>query len=253
MTDQTLGLPAGRPRTARLRSIAANVLRRIELRPTTSWAVAALIGSMLTRYFWIDEGTFPNILFTVAVTLALIAILGPDDAPGAVCDCAGGLARGADRGDLLGQAGRHEHGPARLRHRLLSELLVDGQLSVERPAPLPRGPRRRAARRGRRRPGSPTAPTARAFRAAGPRWLCRCASRSPGTAPTPRASAGTCSSTTRTCTSRPSTRPGARRSRRCGAVRCWRRRRTPRRRAPAFSIPTSCHVGDQAAAHHPDP
>src|ERR1044072_4552471 len=75
MTDQTLGLPTGSPRTARLRSIAAQLLRRIELRPTTSWAVAALIVSVLMRHFWVDEGALPNILFTAAVTLALIALL----------------------------------------------------------------------------------------------------------------------------------------------------------------------------------
>jgi len=75
MTDQTLGLPTGRPRTGRLRSIAAQVLRCVELRPTTSWAIAALIGAMLARYFWVDEGTFPNIIFTAGVTLALIVLL----------------------------------------------------------------------------------------------------------------------------------------------------------------------------------
>jgi len=75
MTDQTLGLPTGRPRTGRLRSIAAQVLRCVELRPTTSWAIAALIGGMLARYFWVDEGTFPNIIFTAGVTLALIVLL----------------------------------------------------------------------------------------------------------------------------------------------------------------------------------
>ncbi len=75
MTDQTLGLPAGRPRYARLRSTVAQFLRRIELRPTTSWAVAALLVCLLTRHFWVDEGTFPNIVFTTAVTLALIAFV----------------------------------------------------------------------------------------------------------------------------------------------------------------------------------
>jgi phosphoglycerol transferase MdoB-like AlkP superfamily enzyme len=75
MTDQTLGLPAGRPRTGRLRSIAAQMLRSIELRPTTSWAVAALIGALLARHFWVDEGSLPNILFTAGVTLALIVLL----------------------------------------------------------------------------------------------------------------------------------------------------------------------------------
>ena len=75
MTDQTVGLPTGRPRSARLRSLAANVLRRIELRPTTSWAVSALIGAVLMRYFWTDEGELPNILFTAAVTATLVALL----------------------------------------------------------------------------------------------------------------------------------------------------------------------------------
>src|SRR5215475_14338046 len=75
MTDQTLGLPTGRPRTGRLRSAAAQMLRCVELRPTTSWAIATLIGAMLTRYFWVDEGAIPNILFTVGVTLALIVLL----------------------------------------------------------------------------------------------------------------------------------------------------------------------------------
>ncbi|HEY7083912.1 MAG TPA: sulfatase-like hydrolase/transferase [Hyphomicrobiaceae bacterium] len=75
MTDHTLGLPTGRPRTGRLRSVAAQLLKRVALRPTTSWAIAALIGAMLARYFWVDEGALPNILFTVGVTLALIVLL----------------------------------------------------------------------------------------------------------------------------------------------------------------------------------
>jgi Sulfatase len=75
MTDQTLGLPTGRPRTGRLRSVAAQVLGFVDLRPTTSWAIAALIGAMLAGYFWVDEGAFPNILFTAGVTLALIVLL----------------------------------------------------------------------------------------------------------------------------------------------------------------------------------
>src|SRR4051795_10048640 len=75
MTDQTLGLPSGRPRLGRLRSIAAQFLRWIELRPRTSWAVSALIAAALLRYFWVDEGTFANVLFTAAVTLALMAFV----------------------------------------------------------------------------------------------------------------------------------------------------------------------------------
>src|SRR2546430_225371 len=52
MTDHTLGLPAGRPRTARLRSSAAQLLRRIQLRPTTSWAVSgARLG--MTAAAWL--------------------------------------------------------------------------------------------------------------------------------------------------------------------------------------------------------
>jgi phosphoglycerol transferase MdoB-like AlkP superfamily enzyme len=73
MTEQTLGVPVGTPRIARLRSLAALLARSIELRPSTCWAVAALIVSGLTCRFWVDEGTLPNILFTAAVTLALIA------------------------------------------------------------------------------------------------------------------------------------------------------------------------------------
>jgi phosphoglycerol transferase MdoB-like AlkP superfamily enzyme len=46
----------------------------IELRPTTSWAIAGLIGALLARYFWVDEGAIPNILFTAGVTLALIVL-----------------------------------------------------------------------------------------------------------------------------------------------------------------------------------
>ena len=37
--------------------------------------------------------------------------------------------------------------------------------------------------------------------------------------------------------------PGARRSRRCGAALCWRRRRGRPSRGSAFTIPTSCNVG----------
>jgi phosphoglycerol transferase MdoB-like AlkP superfamily enzyme len=46
-----------------------------ELRPRSAWAVAGLIGAALARRFWIDEGYPANILFTVAVTLALIALV----------------------------------------------------------------------------------------------------------------------------------------------------------------------------------
>jgi phosphoglycerol transferase MdoB-like AlkP superfamily enzyme len=75
MTDQTAGLPSRTPRLARLRSFAAGLLRRIELRPVAAWAIAALIAAGLMRHFWLDEGTFPNILFAAGVTLSLIALV----------------------------------------------------------------------------------------------------------------------------------------------------------------------------------
>ena len=75
MTDQTVGLPSRTPRLSRLRANAARLLRRIELHPRAAWAVAALIAAGLLRHFWYDEGTFPNILFTAAVTLSLIAFV----------------------------------------------------------------------------------------------------------------------------------------------------------------------------------
>ena len=75
MTDQTVGLPSRTPRLSRLRSFATRLLRRIELRPRAAWAVAALIAAGLMRHFWLDEGTFPNILFTAGVTLSLVALV----------------------------------------------------------------------------------------------------------------------------------------------------------------------------------
>ncbi|HJU31585.1 MAG TPA: sulfatase-like hydrolase/transferase [Hyphomicrobiaceae bacterium] len=45
------------------------------LRPATSWAIAAGISAMILARFWTDEGSAPNILFTAAVTGALIAIV----------------------------------------------------------------------------------------------------------------------------------------------------------------------------------
>ena len=38
------------------------------------------------RYFWLDEGELPNILFTAAVTAGAYRLRGPADAPGAVRD-----------------------------------------------------------------------------------------------------------------------------------------------------------------------
>src|SRR4029453_10941493 len=75
MTDQTVGLPTGTPRLARLRSLAARLRRRVELRPRAAWVVAGLIVAILMRHFWLDEGTLPKIFFTAGVTLSLIAFL----------------------------------------------------------------------------------------------------------------------------------------------------------------------------------
>ena len=75
MTGQTLGLPTIKGRSARLRAFAADLLARFELRPRSAWIIAALIVTALGRHFWIDEGYLPNILFTAAVTLALIALV----------------------------------------------------------------------------------------------------------------------------------------------------------------------------------
>jgi phosphoglycerol transferase MdoB-like AlkP superfamily enzyme len=75
MTDQTVGLPTGVSRVARLRSLAGKLLRSIELRQRTAWALALLIGAALLRYFWSDEGSLYNIVFTAAVTLALISLV----------------------------------------------------------------------------------------------------------------------------------------------------------------------------------
>jgi len=55
--------------------MAARLLRRIEVRPRTAWALSALIAAVLMRHFWRDEGTFPNILFTAGVTAALGALV----------------------------------------------------------------------------------------------------------------------------------------------------------------------------------
>jgi len=73
MTDQTIGLSTRAPRFGRLRTFAAYCLGRIRLHPLTAWAIAAVIAAVLARHFWLDEGNGPNILFTSAVTLSLVA------------------------------------------------------------------------------------------------------------------------------------------------------------------------------------
>ena len=75
MTDQTVGLPAPPAKRGYLRTLALRAMPRKELRPARAWAVSALIVALLVRHFWNDEGELPNILFTVAVTGALIALV----------------------------------------------------------------------------------------------------------------------------------------------------------------------------------
>ena len=59
----------------RLRSLSAQLTRSLELRPLTSWGVAALLTAILAQRFWVDEGELANILFTAGVTLALVAVV----------------------------------------------------------------------------------------------------------------------------------------------------------------------------------
>ncbi len=73
MADQTLSLPTGPSRGARIYALVTRLLRPAELRPATAWALTSAVVFLLGRHFWRDEGEFPNILFTAAVTLALIS------------------------------------------------------------------------------------------------------------------------------------------------------------------------------------
>lgn len=75
MTDHTLGVGTAKSRGGWLRSFAAALWRRIELRPRPAWTIAGLVVAALTYHFWIDEGFLANILFTAAVTMALIAFV----------------------------------------------------------------------------------------------------------------------------------------------------------------------------------
>ena len=73
MSDQTVGLPARKSRWSRTCALARRWLVDLELRPASAWVVVAVLSAMLTRYFWLDEGSPANVLFTAAVTWTLIA------------------------------------------------------------------------------------------------------------------------------------------------------------------------------------
>ena len=252
MTDQTIGLPGIPAKRGRLRALAARLGDPASCGRRPPGLSSPCWRRVIGRHFWRDEGEFANILFAAAVTAALVAIVMLIARRALFATVAGRVAGRCHRVGCVGQARDHEHGGARLRPLLLSELLVDRQLPVERPAPLCRGLDCRAACDRRWWAGSPIASTARACRAAGPCCCLPCSYRWPGTAPTARASGATCSSTTRTCMCPRSMRRGARPWRRCGAAPCSRPRRAPRRDVRLHHSIAMRRRG-QAAAHHPDP
>jgi len=75
MSDQTVGLPAIKSGWSRTRAFSRKWLFDLELRPASAWAVVVVLGLLLTRYFWLDEGSPSNILFTAAITWALVAFV----------------------------------------------------------------------------------------------------------------------------------------------------------------------------------
>ena len=75
MTDQTIRLPGLPARWARVRALAARLCRPAELTPFSARLFAGVLAGVAAAHFWRDEGTLANVLFTVAVTGALIALL----------------------------------------------------------------------------------------------------------------------------------------------------------------------------------
>src|SRR5262249_7166930 len=75
MSEQTVALPARRSRGSRSRAFGRRWLPELELRPLSAWIVVSLLALMLAHYFWLDEGSAANILFTAAVTAGLIAFV----------------------------------------------------------------------------------------------------------------------------------------------------------------------------------
>ncbi len=73
MSEQALGVPRKTPRFGRLRPLPGQLAWRLRPSSRACWATAGLIVSGLTYRFWGHEGFLANILFTEAVTLALIA------------------------------------------------------------------------------------------------------------------------------------------------------------------------------------
>ena len=78
MAQQTVQVEAV-PRLARLLARLGAITRAIrngeKIRPETAYGLAMLIAALLARHFWLDEGTPANIVFTVGVTAAIVAVV----------------------------------------------------------------------------------------------------------------------------------------------------------------------------------
>ena len=136
MSDQTVGLPAIKSRWSRTRALRRKWLYDLELRPASAWAVVSVLALLLASYFWLDEGNPSNILFTAAVTGALVGfvvllsrrvLFASVLVSALVVVVVAAAAR---------EALDHEHGRACLRPRLLSQFLVHDQLPLDRPPAL---------------------------------------------------------------------------------------------------------------------
>jgi hypothetical protein len=75
MSDQTVGLPARKSRWSRTLALGRKWLIDLELHPTSAWVAVGVLGLVLARHFWLDEGSASNIFFTAAVTLMLVAFV----------------------------------------------------------------------------------------------------------------------------------------------------------------------------------
>jgi phosphoglycerol transferase MdoB-like AlkP superfamily enzyme len=74
MTEQTVVFQKGWRLSGR-RALQGLIFKPAPIRPTTAWGLAAIIAAGMLHLFWINEGELPNIIFTAAVTMALVAIV----------------------------------------------------------------------------------------------------------------------------------------------------------------------------------
>jgi len=74
MAEQTVRV-SGAPRLGRLGALARAVRTGEKVSPETAYLAAALLIALVGRHFWLDEGTWTNVIFTVGVTAGLIAAL----------------------------------------------------------------------------------------------------------------------------------------------------------------------------------